>query len=174
VFELKSWGKRLAFWGALSLLILSAYEFYVRVESIKGPLQMFMNMWIGEKVPFARGVSYIKWEIFRAPVFLVLCFTVGLLSLLLMQRQRASLVFFLLSALLTGGGFYLRPDFFALWWDATKLLPLILLMTAHLFLFLAPKFKPKQRRLAAPEPPAQTVITYDPFGVMEEDKRYRR
>lgn len=78
-------------------------------------------------------------------------------------------------AALCYGGFALRPHFMAFWWDATKLLPLLLLCAGECLLLIAPLARAKARPEPLPAPRA--AVTYDPFGVVngeKEEDRLRR
>lgn len=70
------------FWGALALIIITGYELLVRIDAMIRPLGMFFKMWIGEKVPFSRAISYVDWKTFERPAFLLLCVLSGTIALL--------------------------------------------------------------------------------------------
>ena len=70
------------FWGALALIIITGYELLVRIDAMIRPLGMFFKMWIGEKVPFSRAISYVDWKTFERPAFLLLCVLSGIIALL--------------------------------------------------------------------------------------------
>ncbi|MHC1786083.1 MAG: hypothetical protein AB9880_03330 [Christensenellales bacterium] len=138
-------GRRMLFWGALLLIMWAAYEFSTRVDAMSGPLVMYFNMAVGEKVGLAAALKYVDWQIFSAPAFLLGCVLLGLLALL--SRGRSLLGFLVvplcvLAVLYTAGAkVFFSPDL----WSLLKLLPLLLIALGSL-VNLGLRFYLKKRR----------------------------
>jgi len=127
VGTLRDAGRRLLFWGALILVLWAAYELFVRVDAMAIPLNMFFRMWVGEKVPFSRAVTYLDWRILKAPGLLALCILLGIIALTTRKRSKMGLLIIplciLMGFLLVGERGLLAPNI----WQTLKLLPLIMM-----------------------------------------------
>lgn len=163
---LKDTGRRMLFWGAMLLLIWAAYELYIRVDAMARPLGMFFKMWMGEKIPFNRAVTYIDWGILETPFYLLLCVTMGTISLLL---RRKPFLWVMLLLLAPGFAFYafgvknvLMPSL----WQMMKMLPLLLLLIGSLLSLIAHiSFSQKQKKHPPRSGTGSHPIPYDPFGM---------
>ena len=105
--------RRLKLLGGVALIAWPLYELYIRIDAMAGPLRMFFDMAIGEKVPVCRVISYIDWSIFRAPLYLVCCVALGALAIGLRKKRAASL-WLLIGCAGLGVYGYLREGFFVL------------------------------------------------------------
>ncbi|MDO5021898.1 MAG: hypothetical protein Q4E07_00995 [Eubacteriales bacterium] len=70
------------FLGALALILITGYELIIRLDAMIRPLNMFIKMWIGEKIAFSRAISYVDWGMFERPSYLLLCVLAGLIAII--------------------------------------------------------------------------------------------
>ena len=76
------------FWDALALLLLSGYELCIRLDAMWGPLKMFVNMAIGERIPLSRVLTYVDYTIFYTPLYMFFCMLLALWALLSHRTRR--------------------------------------------------------------------------------------
>ena len=106
-------GQRLLLYGGLALLAWPLYELYIRIDAMAGPLKMFFRMAVREHIPVNRVVQHIDWSIFRAPLFLVCCIALGIVTIA--KRKKADAALWLLIASVALGAYgYVREGFFVL------------------------------------------------------------
>ncbi len=149
---------RALMWDALILLALSAYEFATRVDAMWGPLKMFVRMAIGEHIPVERVAQYVDYHIFTAPLFLLLCLVLALLTLAARRSRRGCAALLLPGAALSLWGFCLRLTLFGDLIRTFKLLPLVCLV----LLMLVRAVLPQTRVRRAPAVVRQENIVYRP------------
>jgi len=160
---------RALFWDALALLVLSCFELFTRLDAMWGPLKMFVNMAVGERIPLQRAVSYVDFSIFYLPFYMLLCALLALWTLFSRRTRRACAWMLLPCAALTAAGFLLRLTLFGELVRTLKLLPLALmtaLCLAHLI------FRPVRPRRQQPAPlPGQATA---PYPLAQPQPRRRR
>lgn len=179
MLTLRDVGKRMLFWGALILIMWAAYELYIRVDAMIRPLGMFFRMWIGEKIPFERAITYIDWKILEIPGYLALCVLLGLYVLLGRKKTATWVVGMVLSVAFAvfsvGMTALLAPNF----WQMLKLTPLVLIFLGSLLSLIAHfSLKKKQKVRALTPGTAKNPVSYDPFnmqrpgwGEQQEEKK---
>ncbi len=70
-----------------ALLILSAWEFCVRLDAMYKPLKMFFELAAGEGIPLKTAMNYFDWSILEPPLWLLSCALTGILALFLSRRM---------------------------------------------------------------------------------------
>lgn len=160
---------RVLFWDALILLSLSAYEFISRLDGMIGPLKMFVNMAVGEKIPLERVIRYVDVTIFEAPLFLLLCFIAGVIALFSRRSRRGSAVLLVPATALVIWGFSLRLTLFGNLIQIFKLLPLVLL----LLLSLARAVTVPKTSSKAPPRPVPSAAYPDQFPIVRQRRNER-
>ncbi len=105
--------RKLLLLGGLALLAWPLYELYIRIDAMAGPLKMFFDMAVGERIPVSRVIGYIDWSIFRAPLYLLCCIALGGCAVGLRKKRRAC-VWLLIADVALGVYGYLREGFFVL------------------------------------------------------------
>ena len=155
-------GRRMLFWGALALIAITGYELIVRIDAMIRPLSMFFRMWIGEKVPFTRALSYIDWKTFERPAYLLFCVVSGIISLLgrnkpfiLICNMVLSVALFLLSQLVET---LIFPDVFKTLTNTALVLVFLGSCIRMVYYFYYKKKVIKNDRTAVYRP-------YDPFNI---------
>ena len=135
---------------SLALLLISGWEISVRLDAMYGPLKMFFSMAFGENIPFSIAMSYFDISLFEAPLWLLGCILVGLISLFLARRPGASFAILPLSAVLAVYGLTRESTFLTDFWQLIQ--PALLLALALLsFVNLAAlPFRRRERMAAAP------------------------
>lgn len=88
--RLKSLGYQWMILLCLALLILSAWEFWVRVDAMSKPLAMFFDMALGEGIPLNVAMQYFDWNMVEPLGWLLICMTTGLVSLVAARRPIGS------------------------------------------------------------------------------------
>lgn len=166
-------GKKLLFWGALLMIGWAAYELYIRVDAMIRPLGMFFRMWIGEKIPFDRAVTYIDWKILEIPGYLALCVLLGLTAMLGRRKPLVWVLTMLLSVAFAvfsvGFSALLAPTF----WQLLKLLPLVLLfLGAGLSLIAHISLRKKRKEQGAVPGTGKNPVGYDPFNMQRPGWNY--
>lgn len=114
-------------WDALALTALALYELFTRLDAMIGPLKMFVNMAVGEKIPLERAAGYVDWAIFTVPAFMLLCMALGLTALCARRRAGGQWVIALCAAALFAWGLTMRLTALGAWVRYVKLLPLFIL-----------------------------------------------
>lgn len=129
MLKLADIGKRMLFWGALTLMIWAGYELSIRVDAMAGPLLMYYNMAVGEGIGLTAALKYVNWQIFQTPGFLLGCVILGLVAL--RSGNRPHLSYGVLPLALLAGVYALgaRAFFSVSLWQMLKLLPLLLIVT---------------------------------------------
>ena len=168
---LRDAGRRLLFWGALILVLWAAYELFVRVDAMAIPLNMFFRMWVGEKVPFSRAVTYLDWRILKAPGLLALCILLGIIALTTRKRSKMGLLIIplciLMGFMLVGERGLVSPNI----WQTLKLLPLIMMALGSLFsLIFHFAFLSRQKKRGNTPGTGPGAPTYDPFGMRGSER----
>ena len=136
---------RAIFWSALFLLGLSLYEFCTRIDAMSGPLRMFFNMAVGERIPLSRVANYIDWSIFTQPLWLLGCMIAAVWGLIGRRSHKSCTVLFFPALALCVLGFLLRPTLFGEWIRTLKLLPLLLMTLMCLLRAVYRKRRPHPR-----------------------------
>ena len=137
---------RAIFWDALILLGLSCFDLFTRIDAMWGPLKMFVNMAVGERIPVSRALGYVDYTIFYAPLFMLGCALLALWALLSHRTRRVCAMMLLPAAALTAAGFALRLTLFGELLRTLMLLPL----AALLALCLLPVVLRPAKRKSAP------------------------
>ncbi|MCQ2454079.1 MAG: hypothetical protein MJ136_05945 [Clostridia bacterium] len=167
-------GKWLNLWATL-LAALSVYEFCTRVDAMWGPLKMFMNMAIGEKIPLERVVRYVDVSIFIVPLFMVLCLLSAALTLTLGRRQSGSLICAVFCLALLGYGLTLKLTLLGEMVRFLKLLPLLALSALSSARFgILERQRRQQKKLLAAAPPRLSDPPKALYLPEEEDNVVRR
>ena len=120
-------GKRMLFWGALSLMIWAAWELSIRVDAMSRPIAMYVRMAQGENIGFFRALTYVDWVILQTPGFMLGMIVLGLLAFRSRSKPTWGFVTIPLcvaAALYTVGA---RALFSGNLWHLIKLLPLVLI-----------------------------------------------
>ena len=112
---------------ALVLLGLSLYELISRMDAMWGPLKMFFNMAVGEKIPLDRVVQYVDVRIFEAPAFLLLSVLAALISLMTVRTRRGSMILLPMSILLSVWGVFVQMSLLGELIRYVKITPLLVL-----------------------------------------------
>lgn len=149
---------RALFWVAAALFLLSAYELAVRLDAMWGPLKMFVNMAIGERIPLSRVWTYVDITVFYVPLYMLGCAALALWGLICRRTRRACGCMLAPAVALAALGFTLRLTLFGEWTRTLKLLPLVLFaVLCALRAFLPPARRPRQQEPAPVPPPGQVV-----------------
>lgn len=111
----------------LVLLALAGYELFARLDAMWGPLKMFFDMAVGEKIPLSRVVKYVDMSIFTVPLFMLGCLGTGVWGMLARRSRKGCGILLPFAAALTAAGFMLRLTLFGDIVQTLKLLPLLLL-----------------------------------------------
>lgn len=122
--------KRVRKWiiiDALVLLALSAYELVTRMDAMWGPLKMFFNMAVGEKIPLDRVAQYVDVRIFEAPAFMLLCAISALIALLTVKTRRGSMILLPVCILLSVWGVFVQMSLLGELIRYVKITPLLVL-----------------------------------------------
>ena len=122
---------------ALVLLGLSAYELITRVDAMWGPLKMFVNMAVGEKIPLDRVAQYVDMSIFEAPAFMLLCALTALIALMTVRTRRGSMILLPVCLLLSVWGVFVQMSLLGELTRYVKITPLLVmsvLFVIHLYL----------------------------------------
>ncbi len=120
-------GKRMLFWGALSLVIWAAWELSIRVDAMSRPLAMYVRMAQGENIGLVKALKYVDWKILETPGFMLGMILLGLLALHSRRKPIWSLVILplcVMAALFAVGA---KALFSGNLWHLIKLLPLVLI-----------------------------------------------
>ncbi len=152
------------FLGAAALILISGYELIIRIDAMIRPVSMFINMWIGEHIAFSRAISYVDWNMFERPAYLLMCVVIGIVSIT--GRKKRSV--WIISAILSTLAFVLSskapallfPGFFNMILSTS----LIVLFAGSLISFIANlyfqrKMKPKNIQNN------EYSVHYDPFNI---------
>lgn len=153
-------GRRMVFWGSVGLLIWSSWELALRVDAMIKPIQMFVRMAYGEKIPFQNALSYVNWTIFEIPSFLIFCSALSIYSLFVRKRLWAQMPLPILCAL---AGFYSFGQTSLLGvnlWQKLKLIPFILIFVGSVIGLV---FSAKNHQRSQKTPKAPPRAPYDPF-----------
>lgn len=134
---------------ALVLLGLSGYELISRLDAIQGPLKMFVNMAVGEKIPLERVVTYVDVRVFEAPVFMLLSIIAALLALLLRTSRRGCFLLLPVSAALTVWGTFLQLSLLGELIRFIKVLPLLILAVLSATVLIAQSVQRRRLRSRA-------------------------
>lgn len=154
--RLQGVGRRMLFWGALSLLIWAAYELSTRLDAMSRPLMMYYNMAVGEKVGLSAALKYVDWEILRTPGFLLGMLVLGLLALRSRSRPWLGLVIVPLCVLAAVYSVGARVLFSPTLWSLLKLLPLVLIAAGSLINILFFRhLRANRRRVAEANQPGR-------------------
>ena len=119
---------RVLFWDALILLALSGFELLTRLDAMWGPLKMFVNMAVGERIPLRRVLTYVDITVFYTPLYMLGCAILALWALCSRRTRRVCALMLLPAAALTAAGFLLRLTLFGELVRTLKLLPLVVLL----------------------------------------------
>ncbi|MEA5068101.1 MAG: hypothetical protein VB067_03875, partial [Christensenellaceae bacterium] len=120
-------GRRLLFWGAVTLMALSGYEFWIRLDVIWWAIEGLWRLSRETALPFARALSFYDPSMFYLVGFLGTVMLYALAAILLRNRALASYPLLLGAAAigLTGGFRFGMFNFSLLNWVAgAKLVPL--------------------------------------------------
>ena len=143
---------RAMLWAALILLALSVYEVATRMDAMWGPLKMFVNMAVGERIPLNRVMLYVDMSIFHTPLFMLGCAILAVWALFARRSRRASAALILPAAVLTALGFTLRLTLFGEMVRTLKLLPLVFLLILCVLHAVIRPARPHREPLAGPQP----------------------
>lgn len=166
MLALRDAGRKMIFWGALILAVWAGYELYIRIDAMAKPLAMFFKMWAGEKVPFARAVTYVDFSILEIPLYLALCAALGILSLALRKKPWLWGMLVLLSPAFAVYSVGVKAVLMPSVWDLIKLLPLLLLLLGSLLSLAAHALIRRSRKARPlPEGTQKQPVAYDPFGM---------
>lgn len=148
--------------GALSLTLYCAYDLYTRLDAMLPVLNMFIRMWIGEKIPFARAVRYIDFGIFALPLFLFLGMLLGLLTLLFARKKGVPLLIMHLA--LAAFGFAIRFLGVNGLLPVLRAVPALLCLLSYPLMWLVPRRLQALPNSAAPRFDSATP-EYNPFSL---------
>ena len=121
-------GKGLLIWGALALIVWAGWELSIRVDAMTGPLTMFYDMAVGEKIGFFTALKYVKWEILAVPGFLAGCVILGLLAMRSGRKPWLSYAVIPLAALAAVYAAQVPSLLGINLWQKLKLIPLALIL----------------------------------------------
>lgn len=121
-------GKSLLTWGALALIVWAGWELAIRVDAMAGPLTMFYDMAVGEKIGFFTALKYVKWEILAVPGYLLGCVILGILAI--RSGRRYYLSYAVIPLALLAGVYATRvKDILGInLWQKLKLIPLLMII----------------------------------------------
>ena len=134
---------------ALVLLGLSSYELISRLDAIQGPLKMFVNMAIGEKIPLERVAKYVDIHVFETPAFMLMSIIAALLALLLRTSRRGCIFLLPFSAALTVWGTFLQLSLLGELIRFIKVLPLLILVILSATVLIAQSVQRRRLRSRA-------------------------
>jgi len=134
---------------ALALLCLSGYELLSRLDAIQGPLKMFVNMAIGEKIPLERVITYVDVSVFTVPVFMLLCVLTALLALWVRTSRRGCFFLLPISLALTVWGTFIQLSLLGELIRFVKVLPLLLLTVLSTMVLIAQSLQRRRLRSRA-------------------------
>ena len=134
---------------ALVLLCLSGYELMTRLDAIQGPLKMFVNMAIGEKIPLERVAKYVDINVFEMPAFMLLCVLTALLALLVRTSRRGCMVLLPVSLALTVWGTFIQLSLIGELLRFVKVLPLLILCVLSIVSIAVQSVQRRQLRMRA-------------------------
>lgn len=167
-------GKWLLLWAA-ALAALSVYEFCTRMDAMWGPLKMYVNIAIDEKIPIESVISHLDWGIFAVLLFMILCLINALLILTLGRRQSGSLLCAVLSLVLLGYGLTLKLTLLGEAVRFLKLLPLLALSALSSARFgILERQRRQQKKLLAAASPRLSELPKSLYLPEEEDNVVRR
>jgi len=131
---------------ALILIALSVYELLTRLDAMSKPLQMFIDMAIGERIPLERVVKYVDMTIFAVPLYMVGCIICALFALITSKRRTGYVISGLMSAALLCWGLTLKLTLMGEMVRFAKLLPLLLItvLSAIRFSLQRPGRRPRK------------------------------
>ena len=153
---------RALFGAALALLLLSCYELATRLDAMWGPLHMFVDMAVGERIPLKKVLAYVDARVFETPLYMLMCALLALWALISRRGRRACAFMLLPCAALTAIGFTLRLTLFGEMVRTLKMLPLVgvlLLCLAQVLVRPRPQKRPAPpaRETAPPPVPLQPL-----------------
>lgn len=134
---------------ALVLLGLSGYELVSRLDAIQGPLKMFVNMAVGEKIPLDRVALYVDMSIFELPAFMLLSMLAGLVALIGRTSKKGCILLLPLSAALTVWGTFIQLSILGEFIRFAKVLPLLILFVLSLSCLVLHAVQRRQLRAQA-------------------------
>lgn len=121
-------GRRLAFWGALFLIVWAGYEFSIRWDTIRqsGYTVLLMAQDLGAGL-WDVLFKYRFINVLRVPMILSGCVVLGVLTLLLRNRRRAAFLIIPLCALLAWLNVNAHVFFWGGLWQFLKTAPLAMI-----------------------------------------------
>ncbi len=125
-------GKRMLFWGALSLMVWAAWELSIRIDAMSRPIMMYIRMAQGENIGFFKALKYVDWRILETPGFMLGMIVLGFLAFRSRRNPFWGFIIIplcVLAALYTTGA---KALFSGNLWQLIKLLPLVLIALGSL------------------------------------------
>lgn len=93
-------GRKLVFWGAVCLFLLSGYELYIRFDTVSWAIRGLINLCVHESIPFYRAISYFDGDMFVLLGELLAFMLLGIVAFSLRNRPRSGYFLILMSLLL--------------------------------------------------------------------------
>ena len=145
---------RALFWVGLALLILSAYELFVRLDASWGWAKGYFLSHSEAGTPVGIVLKYIPYENLWKWGYMLLCALLGLWALCSRRTRRQCGFMLVPAAALTALGFTMRLSIFGDLIRTLKLLPLTAFTALCLLHVVSPLPQPKQqpRPNFAPQP----------------------
>lgn len=134
-----------------ALLVVSAWEFCVRLDAMYKPLKMFFDLVVGENIPFDTAMKYFDTSILEPPLWLLGCGLTSVIALFLCRRPIGSMLLIPLCGALALYGLTREGTFLTdLWRLVQPALLLIMTLFGVTNLFCYPL---RRRRFLSAEPP---------------------
>ena len=129
----------------LALLVLSIWEFSVRIDAMRGPFSMMFDMARGEGIPISRVLQYFEWNMLEPLIYLICSMVTALVSLFCFRRPVGSIVMMPVCAVLGVYGLLHTAGVLQGIWN---LVPGVLLLTMAAFGMLnLSTYRVRQRNL---------------------------
>ncbi len=145
--RLKALGRNWMIPVCAALLLVSVWEFCVRLDAMYKPIKMFFDLAVGEGIPIDTAMKYFDWSIFEPPLWLAACALMSLLALFLCRRPIGSMLLIPLCGALAAYGLMREGTFLTDLWRLVQP-ALLLVMTAFGLLNLL-TYPPRRRRFLA-------------------------
>ncbi|MBR5230754.1 MAG: hypothetical protein IKW00_00715 [Clostridia bacterium] len=166
--------KRVRKWvilDALVLLALSVYELISRVDAMWGPLKMFVNLAVGEKIPLDRVALYVDMGIFEAPAFMFLCALTAVIALLTVKTRRGSMILLPVCLILSVWGVFVQMSLLGELIRYVKIMPLLVMSV--LFVIHLHLHRVNRRELRKSAQRISHYVGYSPVPEKIEGRRFQ-